>query len=321
MAEKSMDYVSVSQDYFIGMPQLALGGLSENWLLKECGHQHWLALAKRLDLPAPNFVDQQGRHMYAAFLVVKISNAALHQVTENSRLWIETQLTRVSPSRSYSRHDLYLEEGDMDSSGIDRQPIAQVALLSSFVSRSELGNNQSVARSEMAKGDWSANEAASQMMALHKAGRTLSDAALSVSERPFLYQPCPYADFNGADFLYFAQFQAVMDRAERFFQSDLQVLNHTSERNRLALWQTVERTICYYGNINLDDGLETNLYAMPSVDQDSSLLSHCGRLYRQSDHALIANVITRKRYMDHPLVTFQEQRGAFKRSENVGEES
>ena len=307
MAEKSMDFVSVSQDYFIGMPQLALGGLSENWLLKECGHQHWLALAKCLDLPAPNFVDQQGRHMYAAFLVVKICNAALHQVTENSRLWIETQLTRVSPSRSYSRHDLYLEEDCIDSAVIDRKPIAQVALLSSFVSRSELGNNQSVARVEMAKGDWSVNEAASQMMALHKAGRTLPNTALSVSDMPFVYQPCPYADFNGADFLYFAQFQAVMDRAERFFQSDLQALNHTSERNRLALWLTVERTICYYGNINLDDGLEANLYAMPSADQDTSLLSHCGRLYRQSDHALIANVITRKRYLDHSLVRFQER--------------
>ncbi|GGN30089.1 MULTISPECIES: Pnap_2097 family protein [Marinomonas] len=316
MAEKSMDYVSISQDYFIGMPQLALGGLSENWLLKECGHQHWLALAKRLDLPAPNFVDQQDRHMYAAFLVVKISNAALHQVTENSRLWIETQLTRVSPSRSYSRHDLYLE-----GVGADRQCIAQVALLSSFVSRSELGNNQSVARSEMAKGDWSANKAASQMMALHKAGRTLPDTALSVSEEPFVYQPCPYADFNGADFLYFAQFQAVMDRAERFLQSDLQALNHTSERNRLALWQTVERTICYYGNINLDDGLEANLYAMPSADQDTSLLSHCGRLYRQSDHALIANVITRKRFLDHSLVRFQEKQASLKSSTDVGAES
>lgn len=305
--------------YFIGMPHMSLQGISENWLLKECGHQHWLALAKRLDLPTPNFVDQQGRHMYAAFLVVKISYAALHQVTENSRLWIETQLTRVSPSRSYSCHDLYLEEGD--SAGIDRQPIAQVALLSSFVSRSELGNNQSVARGEMTKGSWSANEAASQMMAQHKVGRTLSDVALSVSERPFLYQPCPYADFNGADFLYFAQFQAVIDRAERFFQSDLQALNHTSERNSMALWQTVERTICYYGNINLDDGLEADLYAMPSADQDSSLLSHCGRLYRQSDHALIANVITRKRYLDHSLVRFQEKQAGLKNSTDVGGES
>ncbi|MGO3406888.1 Pnap_2097 family protein [Marinomonas sp.] len=316
MAEKSMDFVSVSQDYFIGMPQLALGGLSENWLLKECGHQHWLALAKRLDLPAPNFVDQQGRHMYAAFLVVKISNAALHQVTENSRLWIETQLTRVSASRSYSRHDLYLEGPDSH-----RDCVARVELLSSFVNRSELGNNQSVARGEMAKGDWSANEAASQMVAQHKAGRTLPDAALSVSAVPFVYQPCPYADFNGADFLYFAQFQAVMDRAERFFQSDLQALNHISERNSMALWQTVERTICYYGNINLDDGLEANLYAMPSADQDSSLLSHCGRLYRQSDHALIANVITRKRYLDHSLVRFQEKQASLKSSTNVGGES
>lgn len=316
MTETSMDFVFVAQDYFIGMPQLALGGLSENWLLKECGHQHWLALAKRLDLPVPNFVDQQGRQMYAAFLVVKIRNAVLQQVTENSRLWIETQLARVSASRSYSRHDLYLEGPDSH-----RDCVARVELLSSFVTRSERGNNQSVARGELAKGGWSVCEAADLMLAQHKSGRVLSGAELSVSETPFIYQPCPYTDFNGADFLYFAQFQAVMDRAERFFQSDLQGQNQTTQRNSLALWQTVERTICYYGNINLDDTLEANLHTTPSSGQEELLLGHCGRLYRQSDHALIANVITRKRYLDHSLVRFQEKQASLKSSTDVGAES
>lgn len=311
MAEDLIGATSVEQDYLIGMPQLALGGVSENWLLKECGHQHWLALAKSLDLPVPSFVDEHNRKLYAAFLVVKVSKAVLHRVTENSHLSIVTQLKRVSPSRSYSRHDLCLEE-----EGLSKQVIAQVELLSSFVSRQEEGNNQSVARSEMLKGGWSACESASQMMAEHKKGRNLPNTeGTSLSKTPFVYQPCPYADFNGADFLYFAQFQAVMDRAERFFQADLQATNtfrssSSSTNKPLALWQIEERTICYYGNINLDDALATQLYTMLPPDQQESLLRHCGRLYRQSDNALIASVVTKKGYMDHPLVSFKRNQGA-----------
>ncbi|MEO9653806.1 Pnap_2097 family protein [Marinomonas sp.] len=307
MATDLIDATSVEQDYLIGMPQLALGGISENWLLKECGHQHWLALAKSLNLPVPSFVDEHNRKLYAAFLVVRVSNAVLHRVTENSRLSIATQLKRVSPSRSYSRHDLCLEE-----EGLSKQVIAQVELLSSFVSRHEEGNNQSVARNEMLKGGWSACEPASQMMAEHKKGRNLPNAEVtSISKVPFVYQPCPYADFNGADFLYFAQFQVVMDRAERFFQAGLQAFNadpssSPSPNKPLVLWQVVERTICYYGNINLDDALAAHLYTILPSDHRKSLLGHCGRLYRQSDNALIANVITKKRYMDHPLVSFKK---------------
>jgi len=32
--------------YLLGMPHLSTGGLSKNWLLKECGHLHWLYLAQ-----------------------------------------------------------------------------------------------------------------------------------------------------------------------------------------------------------------------------------------------------------------------------------
>jgi hypothetical protein len=29
----------------LGMPHLSLNGLSETWVLKECGHRHWFLLA------------------------------------------------------------------------------------------------------------------------------------------------------------------------------------------------------------------------------------------------------------------------------------
>ncbi len=289
----------LTQTFVVGMPQLALGGLSENWLLKECGHQHWLALAKNLGLPNPDFVSQQGHKMYAAFLVVKITQAAFEKVYENSTLTINTQLQRVSSSRSYSHHEIQVEG----------ECCGHVELLSSFVNRTEQGNNQSVARGDVFKGEWSDNDNALLMMKEHKAGRTIHVAeaehahnnATDANERFYIYQPCPYSDFNGADFLYFAQFQSVMDRAERHFQMK------STESQDSRLWRTLDRTICYYGNINLDDALLVSLQTQDkkSTDKTTDEIRHQGRLYRLSDRKPIATISTRKAYMEHPLASFQ----------------
>ncbi len=58
--------------YTAGMPQLCGSGLSENWLLKECGHRHWLAIAHRQGLARPRFHDALGQQVYAAFTLVRI---------------------------------------------------------------------------------------------------------------------------------------------------------------------------------------------------------------------------------------------------------
>ena len=41
----------------LGMPHLCLGGLSETWLLRECGHRHWFLLAQATGRTVPNFRD------------------------------------------------------------------------------------------------------------------------------------------------------------------------------------------------------------------------------------------------------------------------
>ncbi|ETX09837.1 hypothetical protein MUS1_05750 [Marinomonas ushuaiensis DSM 15871] len=312
MVGKSEVDVIVTEDFVIGMPQLALGGLSENWLLKECGNQHWIALAKCLGLPTPDFINQQGQKMYAAFLVVKITQGAFEKVYENSTLTINTQLQRVSSSRSYSHHEIHVEG----------ECCGQVELLSSFVNRTEQGNNQSVARGEVFSGEWSACEASTLMMKAHKAGRmahaedaanshdSLANIKANDKEPLYSYKPCPYSDFNGADFLYFAQFQSVMDRAERHFQMKL------TEQKDSRLWRTLERTICYYGNINLDDALLVSLQTQ-DIDKTTDEIRHHGRMYRLSDHKPIANIATQKAYMEHPLSSFQANHGdAIKKGEN-----
>jgi probable biosynthetic protein (TIGR04098 family) len=45
----------------VGMPQMALGYLSENWLLKELGDLHWDKLCSSLQRKSNDLVDSQGR--------------------------------------------------------------------------------------------------------------------------------------------------------------------------------------------------------------------------------------------------------------------
>ncbi|WP_045525856.1 hypothetical protein, partial [Aeromonas caviae] len=81
----------------IGMPQLAHAGLSEHWLLRECGDRHWCALAARLALAVPVFPDDTGRTAYAAFLGLALTGARLDAVREHDRLSIDTRLLRLGP--------------------------------------------------------------------------------------------------------------------------------------------------------------------------------------------------------------------------------
>lgn len=54
------------------MPQMALGCLSENWLLKELGDLHWDTLCSSLKSTSRDLVDSQGRRLYATFVRIRI---------------------------------------------------------------------------------------------------------------------------------------------------------------------------------------------------------------------------------------------------------
>jgi probable biosynthetic protein (TIGR04099 family) len=203
------------QDHYLaGMPQLAYSGLSENWMLKECGHHHWLALAAINGKVLPDFVDEAGNKSYAAFTAVRISSARLHGVQENQAFTIYSQLTRAAQARHYSVHEIATESN----------LVAKVEMLSTFVFRQESGNNQSVMRASFADRLTVSDEVSPEALALIQQSKKmrmgewtkqmglLHSSRATINEASFL--PCPNNDFNGANFLYFASFQAFVDRAE-----------------------------------------------------------------------------------------------------------
>lgn len=265
--------------YIAGMPQLSYEGLSENWLLKECGHRHWLGLADLNNQVLPEFFDTSGNKAYAAFTAVRIKSRSLSSISENQSFSISSDVARVGPARYYGEHTI-----------TSRSFIcAQVSMLSTFVFRREHKNNQSVSRANFNtepsefSGDRSYLDEWISFAKLAKSGAWVEHLGItrfySGDKLSLTYTPCPHSDFNGANFLYFASFQNYIDRAEwEWFRSS-------------SLWNLESRELYYYGNINVGDSLKITLGFL--VLEDGHLKHWCEVFNNQN--IKIADVFTVKR--------------------------
>lgn len=265
--------VSKKETYLASMTNLSLCGLSENWLLKECGHQHWMALANHFGLDLPQFTGelfqtQNNTTIYAAFINATISNLTVDKIIEHDYFEISTQLVAIGKSKFFS----------LQTVTKNNIVIGDVELISTLVTRKESGNNQSVYRFSNLQNNlrnqnlkikntrndepiFNAENKVNQLLQISKDLKNTTpfvwqeNLMTNINEKPdgnlkpYYYQPCPHSDFNGADFLYFANFQRIADQADWYY---LNLLNHTQKNQ---LWLTKNRQICYYQNINLGDTL------------------------------------------------------------------
>ncbi|CAG9163564.1 Pnap_2097 family protein [Cupriavidus pinatubonensis] len=268
--------------YVAGMPQLAYTGLSENWLLKTCGDLHWRRLAAGAGLATPDFRDAAGNTVYAAFTAVRVREAALETLGEHAAFSIGSALRPVGGARHFGEHQLRGANGQG----------ARVSMLSTFIRRTRERDNRSVVRGvpvlAETGSDASATQEAADLAALARRFRNgdwdthfgldrRRDHAVHVVE----YLPCPYTDFNGADLLYFASFQAMVDRAEW-------------QWHRFADPPTVaRRDLFYHGNVNVGEALEL---CFGAVRDDARGFAHWCEIRRVADGEKIADVVTEKQW-------------------------
>jgi len=270
---------AVSDVTVLGMPHLCLGGLSETWLLKECGHRHWLLLAQATGRAVPDFCDAGGDPVYAAFVAVTVREARFDAAHEHDELGFDSQLTRISRTRFMSVHRLALRG----------RPVGEVVMTSVFVKRMQAGLNRSIARVEVcgvppvAAAPEFAGYAA-MVAALrrdHWAEHLGFTRAAAATLDRLVIDPCPAQDFNGADFLYFSSFQAFVDRAEWAF---LRPLNPRAT--------TRQRDIVYHGNIEPGERVAV---VLRGVCRGEGMLRHWYRVERDGDAAPLADVFTVRR--------------------------
>lgn len=272
----------VSRNHYVaGMPELAFTGLSEQWLLRTCGQLHWTALAAQARLAVPDFYDDEGQKSYAAFTAIKVSEARLEDIAENQRFAIEASVQRVPGARHFGQYRVFTPEA----------AIACVEMMSTFVRREQRGDNHSVSRAMFAGGaPRQMPTAAAELVAQAKRfradewsrhGRLLRDA--HATEHVVDYLPCPSLDFNGANLLYFASFQSMVERAEWHWRSTASSVPPT----------LVEREMLFYGNANVGERLKLRFGARYTGHDG---ISHWCSILRATDGIRIADVVTHKRW-------------------------
>ncbi|WP_309796724.1 Pnap_2097 family protein [Inquilinus ginsengisoli] len=273
---------SRSDRILLGMPHLSGNGLSEIWLLKELGHRHWLLLAESAGRPAPDFRDEAGQPVYAAFCALSIEDANFAAARANDRLRITSSLARLSRTQMSSRHHLAIED----------RPIGVVTMISTFVRRAPDGGNHTVARVAIEGlppvGEGTSASKLAGLAAGFRAGRVERHMGFDLHRESELgtwtFNPCPSLDFNGAGFLYFASFVVMVDRAEWRFEPVL-----------ARAVATVRRDVFFYGNVDRCETVTACLLARR--EPTGALIHHC-RLRRGSDGAVIGDVFTTRTVAD-----------------------
>lgn len=233
----------------LGMPQLSGAGLSETWLLKELGHRHWMMLARAAGMTVPDFRDERGRPVYAAFCAVRIQDARFGRARENGHLTISASIQRVSRTQVLGRYEIFIDD---HSSGT-------VEMVSTFVRRTE-GSNHSIARVSFG---WplpvkSTGENLAALAAAFRAKRLSRHLGFGLDEKPnelavSSFDPCPAQDFNGAGFLYFTSFLSFVDRAEW-------ARDHRPWRSKVG------QQAFFYGNVDPGETLHVVLAAERPAD-------------------------------------------------------
>lgn len=252
-------------EFALGMPHLVPNGLSETWLLKQLGHIHWLMLAEILERKPSQVTDTQGRRVYAAFRQLDISGAEFHRAREDGFLEIVSTLSRSSRTQVLSQHDVFL----------DRHAAGSIQLVSAFIRRDQEGSNRKVNRIDVEGLEalpWS------QDFQMKPVGADYGDSH-DLAGR-FTFKPCPHEDFNGAGFLYFSSYIALMERALWQWRP--------AYRTGFAL---SKRSVSYFGNIDIGDEIGIDIFD-PCSETDSN--TKYLLVKRKNDDGIIARAIVQR---------------------------
>lgn len=265
--------------YELGMPELVLGGLSESWLLKQCGDQHWRLLARLCGTRPETFADSFGNRLYPSVLAFSLRGDGLHLFAEGARINIASRMEVVHLSRALSSHQI-----------VQDRPEARVVvtILSQLVRR--LNSNAQLVRGDAQLqaalpefGDLAGHPLHQERASMTAIAKTLSTAR-PAPQVCATFEPCPFADFNGAGLFYFAQYPGIVDRIEWSHRAALQC-------NPIAA--VLSRSTFYYGNLDPGDSVRVEIRDV-SVSESRHELDHLARVFRQSDDALICQATTRK---------------------------
>lgn len=189
----------------LGMAQLSPQGLSEQWVLRFCGDQHWTLIAKALGQRDAVFRAPDGRPVYAAFCTTSLqmqpSGALLGRNVQ-----VSSAVFAVTETRTGSRHKLV----------VDGVVIAELSMISTFVSHDTSGCNNRIHRNSVL-GQMHLPPADPSLTALddraRDTARRLRRIDLAGAREIHAECPVPSLDFNAVGLLYFPTFSRIAETA------------------------------------------------------------------------------------------------------------
>jgi probable biosynthetic protein (TIGR04098 family) len=255
------------RSYEMNMPQMAVGGLSENWMFKEVGDMHWSILTGALGVKSREIADQAGERLYATFTRMRWSaDVPLVRFAENDTLDITAATTRYGAGMFFSTMDLKSDAGRI-----------KFEIMSNFSKFGEGGGNTSMTKGQPAIPDGfaipSLPEHPEFSNGFREARKSLDTLPTSIWGTE--YQLQPQTDVNGVGLVYFASYPLIADLC----------LNRYLERSELLAWSPVERDICYFANADVEDLL---IYRIHSDDQTRNTRKIVATLRRDSDGKAMA---------------------------------
>ena len=261
------------RQYEINMPQMALAGLSESWLLKELGDAHWAMITNGLGAPSSALCDGNGDRLYATFTRLRIvATAPLARFEENEHLALDASISRFGAGMFFSEIALVSQGKNISGS-----------IMSSFTKRGSPTSNDNLLKGQPAIPPGCPIPDVAAMPDFGQGYRQRRSGALAPALFETTYDIIPYHDINGVGLLYFATYPIISDICE---------LRYMGRGNAWALESsTITRDVYYFANSDAHDRLIYRVHARHDtangVDIESSIA-------RASDGVLMAYLITRK---------------------------
>jgi probable biosynthetic protein (TIGR04098 family) len=282
------------------MPHTQAGGMSEVALLAQVGDLRWIDLGAATGVPASSQRDAEGHAVYASFYFVEIGGLpeeGLGMLGPDDQVEVVNTLERFGRSMLDGRHFLYRAGTLPDELPVDLPPAPWVRLSNVLVREGRGTDDLRITVPVNARvEDVPASAEEPDSYRLIKEARTRgrfgdppADATpLWEGTRTVTYRINADRDINGVGLVYFANYVAFMDYAERCALEESGAFTPQA----LDARRTCTRQIGFYGNALRHDVLLVDVEAM-MLPGHRLLLHH--RIRRQGDGRLIAVSTAKKR--------------------------
>jgi probable biosynthetic protein (TIGR04098 family) len=255
------------RSFAVNMPQMAMEGLSESWLLKELGDMHWSMITRGLGSPSSELRDGSGNRLYATFTRIEYAfGRPLNAVGENTSLDLRGKIARFGAGTFVS--DIAI--GHVDAPG-------EARLMSNFSRRGETGNVSLLKGQPTIAPDCPIPDGPPPAFMLEYRERRAATPPPALFETE--YEIIPFHDINGVGLLYFASYPTICDICS---------LRHAAD---FADCSTISRDIFYFANADTKDKL---VFRVHRWEQSGATLDVETSLSRKSDGRLMAYVVTSK---------------------------